>query len=200
MTDINEIAERAVSFLKSSAGGRLGNTKLRSLLDVTEAAYNKVKDRLLADGTCSAGRGRGGSMILMDVRSDDATVEESSENISTNPIQHINDMPRASAPYKVEGRDYGSEDNDDIVKVFEHRPHNNRSEYCLEIFECLKQRRLTYPGIRNHRSMVDQAIRQQAQIHHGVMTDIHDSANKVLEGEGLAIDPNVGLIRWHGGI
>lgn len=203
MTDITPIVEKAVSFLKSTTNGRLGNTKLRNLLDVTEAVYSKVKDQLLADGTCMAGRGRGGSLIL---KAKDAPapapapVKEEPVTVVKDPIPHINAKPRGTVPYQVEGRDYNKETADDVVKIFEHRPHGNRSEYCLEVFEVLKNYRLTYPGIRNHKSLVDQAIRGQSQVHQGVMTDIHDSANAVLEGVGLALDPNVGLIRWRGGI
>lgn len=202
--DTNQIAEKAVELLKSSTNGRLGNTKLRGLLEVTEAQYAKVKDLLIADGTCMAGRGRGGSLIL---KAKDAPSPEPQKPVEApvvevvdDPIPHINAKPRGSVPYQVEGRDYDKETADDVVKVFEHRPHNNRSEYCLEVFEALKHYRLTYPGIRNHKKLVDRAIRDQSQVHQGVMTDIHDSANSVLEGLGLAIDPNVGLIRWRGGI
>lgn len=203
MTDITPIAEKAVSFLKSTTNGRLGNTKLRNLLDVTEAVYAKVKEQLLADGTCMAGRGRGGSLILKAQDAPEPTpapVKEEPVSVVEDPIPHINAKPRGTVPYQVEGRDYDKETADDVVKVFEHRPHGNRSEYCLEVFECLKQYRLTYPGIRNHKQLVDSAIRGQSQVHQGVMTDIHDSANSVLEGVGLALDPNVGLIRWRGGV
>lgn len=203
MNDTNNIAEKAVSFLKSTDNGRMGNTKLRSLLDVTETVYAKVKEQLIADGTCMAGRGRGGSLILKDTvePATSANKDDKKERpaAAEDPIHHINAQQRGSVPYQVEGRDYENKSSEDVVKVFEHRPHGNRSEYCLEVFECLKNHRLTYPGIRNHKSIVDQAIRGQTQVHQGVMTDIHDSANQVLEGVGLAIDPNVGLIRWQGG-
>ena len=48
------------------AGGRLGNGALREQLGWDEPAYNAVKTSLLDVGSIAAGKGRGGSVILLD--------------------------------------------------------------------------------------------------------------------------------------
>jgi type I restriction enzyme M protein len=45
-------------------GGSAGNGRLREALQWDEAAYNAVKDELVAEGVVTPGRGRGGSLTL----------------------------------------------------------------------------------------------------------------------------------------
>lgn len=45
-------------------GGSAGNGRLREALQWDEAAYNAVKDELVAEGVVTPGRGRGGSVLL----------------------------------------------------------------------------------------------------------------------------------------
>ena len=45
-------------------GGSAGNGRLREALQWDEAAYNAVKDELVAEGVVAPGRGRGGSVSL----------------------------------------------------------------------------------------------------------------------------------------
>lgn len=192
MADIKELAARAIDLLRLTDHGRIGNVKLRGLLDIDEDTYAEVKSHLISNNDCSSGRGRGGSLILNEKPKETPPPQVKQEQ----PQVSIADVPRSSVPYQVEGRDYSADANDDVVKVFEHRPHNRRNEYCLEVFEVLRQHKLSYPGIRSDRQEVDRALRSQSQLHLGILEKINDSANEALESIGLAIDPNVGLIKW----
>lgn len=55
--------DRFVAALKE-LGGSAGNGRLRDALQWDEAAYNAVKDELVAEGVVTPGRGRGGSVSL----------------------------------------------------------------------------------------------------------------------------------------
>lgn len=55
--------DRFVAALKE-LGGSAGNGRLRDALQWDEAAYNAVKDELVAEGVVAPGRGRGGSVSL----------------------------------------------------------------------------------------------------------------------------------------
>jgi len=55
--------DRFVTVLKE-LGGSAGNGRLREALQWDEAAYNAVKDELVAEGIVTPGRGRGGSVSL----------------------------------------------------------------------------------------------------------------------------------------
>jgi len=194
MADIKKLAASAVGYLKSTESGRVGNVKLRGILDIDEDTYEKVKNHLISNQTCITGRGRGGSLIL---NNQDEKVE-SQDKVEEVPRQPtLADIARGSVPYQVEGRDYEASSEDDVIKKFENRPHNRRSEYCLEVFEVLRQHNLSYPGIRSDRQEVDFALRSHSQLQLGIIERINDKANDVLESVGLAIDPNIGLIKWN---
>lgn len=194
MADIKKLAASAVEHLKSTEYGRIGNVKLRGILDIDEDTYEKVKNHLISNQTCITGRGRGGSLIL----NDEDEAPEPAKKVDEAPRQPtLADVTRSSVPYQVEGRDYESDSEDDVVKKFEHRPHNRRNEYCLEVFEVLRQHNLSYPGIRSDRQEVDRALRSHSQLQLGILERINDKANDALESVGLAIDPNIGLIKWN---
>jgi type I restriction enzyme M protein len=55
--------DRLVAVL-TELGGSVGNGRLREALAWDEAAYNSVKDELVAEGVVTPGRGRGGSVSL----------------------------------------------------------------------------------------------------------------------------------------
>ena len=55
--------DRFVAALKE-LGGSAGNGRLRDALQWDEAAYNAVRDELVAEGVVTPGRGRGGSVSL----------------------------------------------------------------------------------------------------------------------------------------
>lgn len=59
-----DLAEQLVRLLNEH--GTLGNGKARALLGCTEAAYETLKQALLEQGTIVQGRGRGGSIRLVD--------------------------------------------------------------------------------------------------------------------------------------
>ncbi len=62
MTDLAE-RDRFIAAL-AELGGTAGNARLRETLAWDEAAYDAVKDALIAEGRVTAGRGRGGSVAL----------------------------------------------------------------------------------------------------------------------------------------
>lgn len=45
-------------------GGSAGNGRLRETLQWDDATYNAVKDELVAEGSVTPGRGRGGSVSI----------------------------------------------------------------------------------------------------------------------------------------
>ncbi len=55
--------DRFIAVLKE-LGGSAGNLRLREALQWQEAAYDAVKDKLIAEGVITPGRGRGGSVAL----------------------------------------------------------------------------------------------------------------------------------------
>lgn len=51
-------------------GGKAGNQSLRERLGWNEAAYQKIRDQLVADGSIVPGKGRGGSVALAEISPD----------------------------------------------------------------------------------------------------------------------------------
>lgn len=205
--DIDVLVPKAINLLKATSSNRMGNGKLRTLMELDENQYDDVKQAIIDGGLATSGRGRGGSLILTNV----ALAPQ--EPILPEPIPSL--PPKAPTiqevapplvaqtrkpPYQVSGRDFASDDlvEDDVVRVFTHRPYNNRNEYCMEIFDVLKQRARTYLGIRRHRQEVDRALREQRNISTDILTTIHESANEALRDLDLVIDSNIGLVRCKG--
>lgn len=64
--DDDSLAATFLSILASTSDRKAGNTSLRSQLGWDEATYERIKDRLVASGRIEKGKGRGGSVRLID--------------------------------------------------------------------------------------------------------------------------------------
>jgi hypothetical protein len=198
---LDELALQAVTLIKLTDQGRIGNGKLRELLQLDESTYDEVRQALLGSGLATSGRGRGGSMVLTDegLKADpEPKAKAKPPAPAPTPAPAPNPVTQTrSSPVQVSGRDFSPDDlvEDGVVKVFQNRPYNNRNEYCIEVFDELRKRNLTYPGIRAHRQEVDKAMREQRFIGTETLSTIHESANDVLASVGLLINSNIGLVR-----
>ncbi|KAF0095629.1 MAG: SMC domain-containing protein [Puniceicoccaceae bacterium 5H] len=64
---LHDLPELEQAFLRAlrDKGGSAGNQSLRSELEWSEEVYDQMKGRLLATGSITTGRGRGGSVVLV---------------------------------------------------------------------------------------------------------------------------------------
>jgi hypothetical protein len=201
--DVDDLVLKAVALIKTTPEDRMGNGKLRDLLKLNEDLYDQVKQVILDQGLATSGRGRGGSLVLSQPRAAQAVLPPPPpppEEALPPHVQYQQQAQVASTrkpPFQVSGRDYGIDDliKEDVVKAFEHRPYNNRNEYCIEVFDALRHRNLTYPGIRIDRQEVEKAMREGRNINTDIMVRIHDNSNRMLETIGLALEHNIGIVR-----
>ena len=89
-------------------GGSAGNGKLRDRLGWAEAAYDNVKEALLAEGKIMTARGRGGSVALVEPS---GAATNSAVEMTSQPVAASAPVARPSKPARVnnKGGDLGFE-------------------------------------------------------------------------------------------
>lgn len=202
MNDSIELVSQQILGLLPKDGTSKGNGKIRSLItpEVTEEVYKAAKDALIATGSIKQGRGRGGSIFLVNpteavahVAADTSEGEGSESPSDVGAPELVSGAPTsvATCPAPVASAEAvaTSVGEEVVVRALVNKPWISMPAWVLEVVDILKEKGKTLPGVRQ---VVDDA--KNGKCTTDTLIKVQEDANKALAGTGTWLHYSKGLV------